>query len=201
MFLNKRISLSFSLCLLLLCCAIPVMAEPTASADHVVPSVVKFTGTLSGTDGKPLTGAQGVTFLLYKEESGGAPLWMETQNVQADKNGHYSVMLGSANGLGLPAEVFMNGEARWLAVQVGGQTEDVTLEHQGLTGATLLGEIVAPGYGGNGGIETARRGTASLYCNESRRAFLDQGVVLNLVQSSFQDYTIGDVAVGIGESF
>jgi hypothetical protein len=30
-------------------------------------------------------------------------------------------------------------------------------------------------------IETARRGTASLYCNESRRAFLDQGVVLHEV--------------------
>ena len=30
-------------------------------------------------------------------------------------------------------------------------------------------------------IETARRSTASLYCNESRRAFLDQGVVLHEV--------------------
>ncbi|HLH92459.1 MAG TPA: hypothetical protein VKX28_28855 [Xanthobacteraceae bacterium] len=30
-------------------------------------------------------------------------------------------------------------------------------------------------------IETARRSTAALYCNESRRAFLDQGVVLHEV--------------------
>jgi hypothetical protein len=30
-------------------------------------------------------------------------------------------------------------------------------------------------------IETARRSTASLYCNEGRRAFLDQGVVLHEV--------------------
>src|SRR5277367_4863786 len=99
------------------------MAQTAASADHVVPSLVKYAGTLSGIDGKALTGTQGLTFLLYKEESGGAPLWMETQNVQADAHGHYSVMLGAANGVGLPSEVFMTGEARWLAVQVSGQAE------------------------------------------------------------------------------
>ncbi len=112
-----------TLCLLVICSAIALMAQPPAGTDQVVPSMVKYSGTLSGADGKPLTGTQGVTFLLYKEETGGAPLWMETQNVQAEKNGHYSVMLGSANGKGLPAEVFMTGEARWLAVQVSGQAE------------------------------------------------------------------------------
>jgi hypothetical protein len=61
--------------------------------------------------------------MLYKEQSGGAPLWMETQNIQADKNGHYSVMLGSATSHGLPAEAFAAGEARWLGVQPSGQAE------------------------------------------------------------------------------
>jgi hypothetical protein len=53
----------------------------------------------------------GVTFLLYKDEQGGAPLWMETQKVQADKNGRYSVM-GSTRSEGLPTDVFVWGEAR-----------------------------------------------------------------------------------------
>lgn len=123
-----RIIPVFTLCLLVTWSAIGLMAQTPASVDQavpsqVVPSMVKYSSVLSGNDGKPLSGIQGVTFLLYKEETGGAPLWMETQNVQAEKNGHYSVMLGSANGKGLPAEVFMSGEARWLGVQVSGQAE------------------------------------------------------------------------------
>jgi len=113
----------FALCVFLICCALPVMAQHSASADSVVPAMVKFTGTLNDVNGKPLTGSVGVTFLLYKEETGGAPLWIETQNVQADKNGHYSVMLGSATSHGLPAEAFTGGEARWLGVQASGQAE------------------------------------------------------------------------------
>jgi hypothetical protein len=33
-------------------------------------------------NGKPLAGVVGVTFYLYKDQEGGAPLWLETQNVQ-----------------------------------------------------------------------------------------------------------------------
>jgi len=118
-----RSSVRLSVCLLLICCALPLMAQPSASADSVVPAMVKFTGTLNDMNGKPLTGTVGVTFLLYKEQTGGAPLWIETQNVQADKSGHYSVTLGLATSHGLPAEAFTGGEARWLGVQPSGQAE------------------------------------------------------------------------------
>jgi hypothetical protein len=118
-----RTSVRLSVCLLLICCALPLMAQSAPSAESVVPAMVKFSGTLNDADGKPLTGTVGLTFLLYKEQAGGAPLWMETQNVQADKNGHYSVMLGSATSHGMPAEAFTAGEARWLGVQPSGQAE------------------------------------------------------------------------------
>jgi hypothetical protein len=96
--------------------------QPSASsANAVVPSLVKFSGTLTGVKGN--TNMVGVTFSLYKESQGGAALWMETQNVQTDKAGHYSVTLGSSTGQGLPANVFANGEARWLGVQAQGQSE------------------------------------------------------------------------------
>ena len=112
---------SMWLCVLMsVCCVLSIYAQQ-ASITNVVPSMVKFTGTLSDADGKPLAGTQGVTFLLYKEQTGGAPLWMETQNVQADKNGHFSVMLGSGSAHGLPVDVFAGGEARWLGVQASGQ--------------------------------------------------------------------------------
>jgi hypothetical protein len=88
-----------------------------------VPPLVNFNGVLAGANGKPLTSTVGVTFYLYQDQQGGAPLWLETQNVQADKTGHYSVALGSASSQGLPASVFASGEARWLGVQVQGHTE------------------------------------------------------------------------------
>src|SRR5580700_2785501 len=117
---GKRVC--WSVFLVLACCALPFHAQQASSSD-VVPALVKFTGALSDANGRPLTGTVGITFLLYKEQAGGVPLWMETQNVQADKSGHYSAMLGSASSHGLPADVFVAGEARWLAVQLQGQAE------------------------------------------------------------------------------
>src|SRR5262249_34331665 len=91
--------------------------------DSVIPAMVRFTGTLADADHKPLAGTIGVTFSLYTEQAGGTPLWTETQNVEADKNGHYSVLLGSTTAHGIPADAFMAGEARWLGIQPSGQSE------------------------------------------------------------------------------
>ncbi len=119
--------MKFYLCvwLLLICSAFSLCAQQAASAaaNAVVPPVVKFSGVLTDINNKPVTGAVGVTFSLYKESEGGAPLWVETQNVTPDKTGHYSVMLGSASTQGLPGSAFASGEARWLGVQAQGQTE------------------------------------------------------------------------------
>jgi hypothetical protein len=97
----------------------------TASSSNstVVPQLVNYSGVLADVNGKPLTGVVGVTFALYQGEEGGTPLWTEIQNVQILKNGHYTVMLGSTTSTGLPQDVFNTGEARWLAVQAEGQTE------------------------------------------------------------------------------
>ncbi len=101
------------------------MAAQSASSGSTsssVPPLVNFNGVLTSA-GKPVTGTVGVTFYLYQDQQGGAPLWLETQNVQADKTGHYSVALGSASSQGLPASVFASGEARWLGVEVQGQEQ------------------------------------------------------------------------------
>ena len=60
---------------------------------------------------------------LYTEQTGGAPLWLETQNVTADSRGRYSVLLGSTKPEGLPGEMFASEQARWIGVQVSGQAE------------------------------------------------------------------------------
>src|SRR5262249_34616878 len=98
-------------------------APAVVAASNIVPSLIKYSGVLKDSSGRTLTTLTGVTFLLYKDEQGGAPLWMETQNVQPDKTARYSVQLGAASKDGIPPDLFMNGEARWLGVQAQGKPE------------------------------------------------------------------------------
>ena len=108
---------------IVLFCSLAGAQSTNSTQSPVVPPVVKFSGILNDVNNKALTGTVGVTFSLYSESEGGSALWVETQNVTPDKTGHYSVILGSTTGQGLPAGVFANGEARWLGVQVQGQAE------------------------------------------------------------------------------
>ncbi len=99
-------------------------AQPANAASAVsVPRLIRYAGVARDLEGNHLTGAIGVTFSLYAEQTGGAALWMETQNVQADAGGHYSVLLGSTKPDGLPSELFSSEQARWIGVQVGQQAE------------------------------------------------------------------------------
>jgi hypothetical protein len=65
---------------------------PSASAS-ALPRLVRFGSTIRDLNGTAMTGVVGITFALYSEQTGGAPLWLETQNVMADANGHYTVVL------------------------------------------------------------------------------------------------------------
>jgi hypothetical protein len=106
--------------LMLLSVAVPCHAQCTngvKTCDQIVPRLVKFNGTLQDSGGQPRTGTVGITFAIYHESNGGAPLWQETQNVQLDQQGHYDVLLGAVNE-GIPVELFTSGETRWLGVQV-----------------------------------------------------------------------------------
>lgn len=111
--------------LVVIAVSIFALAAPDLSAQtsSVIPTLVNFSGTLADARGTPLSGTVGLTFYLYNEQQGGSPLWMETQNVQADQTGHYSVMLGSTSSEGLPTSLFSSGEARWLGVQAQGLAE------------------------------------------------------------------------------
>ena len=106
----------FALCAAL---SVPFFAQ-TPGAD-VVPRLISFSGTLKDDQNRPVARVTGVTFLIYKDESGGAPLWLETQSVKPDATGHYSVQLGAASAHGLPPEIFTSGEGRWLALQIGSE--------------------------------------------------------------------------------
>lgn len=99
-------------------------AATTAPASQAsVPRLIKFNGTLKDLAGKPLTGPVDVSFALYKDQTGGTPLWFETQTVEADRLGHYTVLLGAMTPQGVPLELFTSGEAHWLGVQAGNLPE------------------------------------------------------------------------------
>jgi hypothetical protein len=94
-----------------------------SSAATELPRLVRFNGTARDLNGNPLTGVVGITFALYSEQNGGVSLWFETQNVQADANGHYTALLGAGKPGGLPIDLFTSAQARWVGAQISGQPE------------------------------------------------------------------------------
>jgi trimeric autotransporter adhesin len=104
--------------------AVPLTAQHGGEAAAAsVPRLVQFNSTLNDSAARPVSGVASVTFAIYAEQDGGTALWSETQNVLADANGHYNVLLGSATTAGVPAELFGTGQSRWLGVTVGRQQE------------------------------------------------------------------------------
>src|SRR5580704_15404369 len=102
-------------------------AEQTPAQATVAPGVprlVKFGGVLKDASGNLLTNTVGITFAIYSEQTGGAPLWQETQNVQFSQ-GRYTVFLGESTSAGIPPELFASGQPRWLGVrpQLSGEEE------------------------------------------------------------------------------
>jgi trimeric autotransporter adhesin len=115
-------------CVFLLCLAAILFGSLAAAQSNssqssaVVPRLVNFSGKAIDA-GKVITGTAGATFAIYGEESGGSPLWLETQNIQADAKGNYTVQLGATKPEGLPLDLFTSGEARWLGVMINGGQE------------------------------------------------------------------------------
>ncbi|MFZ0279779.1 MAG: hypothetical protein WA254_01930 [Candidatus Sulfotelmatobacter sp.] len=98
-------------------------SSPTLASTATVPRLIRIRGAVRDEAGQPLSGAIGVTFALYADQNDQTALWQESQTVQLDSGGNYSVLLGASNEEGLPQEVFSAGEARWLGVRPEGQAE------------------------------------------------------------------------------
>jgi hypothetical protein len=76
------------------CTTLAQTAAPNSTlASTQVPRLIKFSGVAQDETHKLLTGVVGVTFSLYKDQQGGSPRWVETQNAQADAAGHYTALL------------------------------------------------------------------------------------------------------------
>jgi hypothetical protein len=99
-------------------------SQQTFSANQpAVPRRVNFAGKAVDVQGKAIAGIAGVTFAIYKDQYEGSPLWLETQNIQGDTRGNYTVQLGATQPEGLPLNLFSSGDARWLGVTINGGQE------------------------------------------------------------------------------
>ena len=120
--MSQRFAHSRTISLIVACLAVSLSVQSQSSpgpSAKAVPTMVRFSGTISGAG----NGIVGLTFALYRDQTGGAPLWLETQSVAVDASGHYTVQLGATLPNGVPEEFFVSGEARWLGVQREGQAE------------------------------------------------------------------------------
>ncbi len=145
-------------------------AQPPATATAAtVPPLIKVSGAISGDSGSTV----GVTFALYAEQTGGAPLWLETQNVAVDDKGRYTIYLGVNHANGVPLDLFASGEARWLGIQPEGQAEQARVmlvsvpyamtagDAQTLGGQPLSAFVMAPTVSGAATTTTATANAAS----------------------------------------
>jgi hypothetical protein len=98
-----------------------------SSATVQVPRLIRFSGSLSLAPAAPGGGIVNLTFFLYAEETGGTSLWQETQNVEVDATGHYTVLLGTTQTEGLPIDLFTSGQAQWLGVRQAGEAEQARI--------------------------------------------------------------------------
>jgi hypothetical protein len=92
-------------------------AQTPQALSESVPRVIRISGTVRPANGSPVP-VEIVTFAIYADETGGTPLWQETQNVTVSGDGQYTTLLGATLPDGLPLDVFTSKDGRWLGVHV-----------------------------------------------------------------------------------
>lgn len=88
----------------------------TESSGQSIPVVMKFSASVQTLDGKVSSGPRGLTFALFKDQTGGPPLWIETQTVTLDSRGAFTVLLGATHSPGIAAGTFTSAEPRWIGI-------------------------------------------------------------------------------------
>lgn len=193
-------------------------AQQRAQTTPVVPRFVSYSGHAFDAQKKPIAGGVGATFAIYRDEEGGAPLWLETQTVQADGKGNYTVELGATKTEGLPLDLFSSRESRWLGVTISGQEEQhrvlllsVPYALKAADSETLGGlpasafMLAAPASGGSNAAMTAAPASTPPALGVSGTGtpgYLSQWTATNTIGDSalFQSGTGSTARIGINTS-
>ena len=89
-----------------------------SSVCYAIPNTINYQGYLTDSIGNPLDGTVDMVFSIYDVDTGGSPLWTETQTGVVVTDGLFSVNLGEVTPLSIPFDV-----PYWLGVQVGADAE------------------------------------------------------------------------------
>ena len=131
------------------------------------PRLVNLSGIFQPANGQPAAGVHAVTLAIYTEETGGSPVWEETQSVAVDAEGRYTLLIGATQTDGLPLGVFASGEAQWLGITFQGEAEGPRLRFTSVpyalhaADAATLGGQPASAYMLNPEVRGATEGTSS----------------------------------------
>jgi Chaperone of endosialidase len=98
-------------------------AQSPTGAVVSVPRLVNITGVYQPASGQSAPGGTVVTLTIYAEQTGGAPLWQETQNVTLDSAGRFSLLFGATQPDGIPIAIFAAADERWLGLHFAGVGE------------------------------------------------------------------------------
>ena len=79
-----------------------------------VPRLIGVNGVFTPADGGRPAAVEAVTVAIYDSETGGTPIWQETQSIELQPDGRYTIVVGVAHGDGIPAEVFASPQERWV---------------------------------------------------------------------------------------
>ena len=69
-----------------------------------VPQTMNYQGILKNSTGVPMPGSHSMTFRLYRDSTGGVPLWEEIRSVAVDSAGLFNALLGAVTPI--PDSVF-----------------------------------------------------------------------------------------------
>jgi hypothetical protein len=89
----KKLTLIF----ILIACCLSLVALSYAT----IPHLIRYQGTALDKEKIPLDGPYSITFRIYDAETGGTPLWQETQELVPVTKGTFSVLLGNVAPLDL----------------------------------------------------------------------------------------------------
>lgn len=101
--------------------------EPRLQSANAAPSApprfLSFQGRLTDPSDNPIAGTKSIRFALYNSQtaSGSAFLWEEKQDIATDKNGIFSVQLGTKSTI--PQTLFADNANVYLGVTVGNDEE------------------------------------------------------------------------------
>src|SRR3954464_15750609 len=83
-----------SILFVVFCADLAAQTQLEAGKGPIVPRLIRYSGAYRATGSQSQTGTVAARFAIYRDETGGTPLWSETQNLEVDATGNYVAMLG-----------------------------------------------------------------------------------------------------------